>query len=157
MTQTRLQKGQLDATALRIGIVMSRFNSVVTERLLQGALRGLRECGARDDQIEVVQVPGAFEIPLFADSLASGEKFDALICLGAIVRGETQHHEYLARAIFDAVQQLQLARHIPIALGILTTENMEQALQRAGDDRGNKGFEAALTAVETANLLNQLG
>ncbi len=157
MTQTRMHKGRLDATALRIGIVMSRFNSVVTERLLAGALRALRECGARDDHIEVVQVPGAFEIPLFADSLASGEKFDALICLGAIVRGETQHHEYLARAIFDAVQHLQLTRHIPIALGILTTENMEQALQRAGDDRGNKGFEAALTAVETANLLDQLG
>lgn len=157
MAPTKMHKGQLDAKALRIGIVMSRFNSVVTERLLEGALRGLRECGARDENIEVVQVPGAFEIPLFADSLASGEKFDVLICLGAIVRGETQHHDYLARAIFDAVQQLQLARHLPIALGILTTENMEQALRRAGEDRGNKGFEAALTAVETANLLIQLG
>ncbi len=157
MAATKMHKGQLDAKALRIGIVMSRFNSVVTERLLDGALRGLRECGARDENIEVVQVPGAFEIPLFADSLASGGKFDALICLGAIVRGETQHHDYLARAVFDAVQQLQLTRHLPIALGILTTENMEQALRRAGEDRGNKGFEAALTAVETANLLIQLG
>ena len=157
MSVTRIHKGPLDATALRIGIVRSRFNSAVTERLLQGALRALRECGAPDDHIEVVEVPGAFEIPLFADSLARSEKFDAVVCLGAIVRGETQHHDYLARAVVDALEQLQLTRHIPIALGILTTENVEQALQRAADDRGNKGFEAALTAVETANLLKQLG
>jgi 6,7-dimethyl-8-ribityllumazine synthase len=157
MSVTRIHKGPLDATTLRIGIVRSRFNSAVTERLLQGALRGLRECGTPDDHIEVVEVPGAFEIPLFADSLAMSERFDAVVCLGAIVRGETQHHDYLARAVVDALEQLQLTRHIPIALGILTTENVEQALQRAGDDRGNKGFEAALTAVEMANLLRQVG
>jgi len=157
MGVTSIHKGPLDATALRIGIVRSRFNSAVTERLLQGALRALRECGAADDHIEVVEVTGAFEIPLFTDSLAGSGKFDALVCLGAIVRGETQHHDYLARAVVDALEQLQLSRHIPIALGILTTENVEQALQRAADDRGNKGFEAALTAVEMANLLKQLG
>jgi 6,7-dimethyl-8-ribityllumazine synthase len=152
---TKIRKGLVDATALRIGIVRSRFNSAVTERLLQGALRALRQYGAADDHIEVVEVPGAFEIPLCADSLAG--KFDALVCLGAIVRGETQHHDYLARVVIDALQQLQLTRHIPIALGILTTENIEQALQRAGDDRGNKGFEAAMTAVEMANLLKRVG
>src|SRR5512140_2105804 len=103
MKRTKIHKGQLDAKGLRIGIVMSRFNTAVTERLLEGALRALRECGAHDDHIEVVQVPGAFEIPLFADSLASGEKFDALVCLGAIVRGDTQHHDYLARAVIDAL------------------------------------------------------
>ncbi len=157
MSPGAIHKGNHQAHALRVGIVMSRYNSAVTERLLQGALRALHECGAVDEHIEVVQVPGAFEIPLFADSLANGGKFDALICLGAIVRGETQHHDYLARAVVDALEQLQLTRHVPIALGILTTENVEQALQRAGDDRGNKGFEAALTAVETANLLRQLG
>jgi 6,7-dimethyl-8-ribityllumazine synthase len=157
MSLTKIHKGPVDAAALRIGIVRSRFNSAVTERLLQGALRALRQCGAPDDHIEVVEVPGAFEIPLFADSLAGSEKFDALVCLGAIVRGETQHHDYLSRAVVDALEQLQLSRHIPIALGILTTENVEQALQRAADDRSNKGFEAALTAVETANLLKQLG
>ena len=157
MSAVTIHKAPLDATALRIGIVRSRFNSAVTERLLQGALRALRQCGAADDHIEVVEVPGAFEIPLFADSLAGSGKFDALLCLGAIVRGETQHHDYLARVVIDALQQLQLTRHIPIALGILTTENIEQALQRAGDDRGNKGFEAALTAVEMANLLRQIG
>jgi 6,7-dimethyl-8-ribityllumazine synthase len=152
---TKIHKAPVDATALRIGIVRSRFNSAVTERLLQGALRALRQCGAVDDHIEVVEVPGAFEIPLCADSLAA--KFDALVCLGAIVRGETQHHDYLARVVIDALQQLQLARRIPIGLGILTTENIEQALQRAGDDRGNKGFEAAMTAVEMANVLKQVG
>lgn len=152
-----IHKGQLEAAHLRFGIVVSRFNSLVTERLLQGALKALREAGADDERIEVAHVPGAFEIPLFAESLANTGKFDALICLGAIVRGETQHHDYLARAVFAALQRLQLAHHTPIVLGVLTTENMEQALRRAADDSGNKGFEAAKTAVETANLLRQLG
>lgn len=142
---------------MRVGIVVSRFNSVVTERLLQGALRALEQYGAASDLIEVVHVPGAFEVPLFAASLANSGKYDALICLGAIVRGETQHHDYLARAVFDALQGLQLTHHLPITLGILTTENVEQALQRAGDDPGNKGFEAAATAIETATLLRELG
>jgi 6,7-dimethyl-8-ribityllumazine synthase len=154
---TTTHKGQIDGTALRVGIVISRYNSAVTERLLNGALRGLRECGVSDERVEVVQVPGAFEIPLFVESLATTGRFDALICLGAIVRGETQHHDYLARAVFDALQRLQIRRHVPVALGVLTTENIEQALQRSGDDRGNKGFEAALTAVETATLLRELG
>jgi 6,7-dimethyl-8-ribityllumazine synthase len=150
-------KGRLDAKGLRFGIVVSRFNSVVTERLLQGALRGLQHSGAADDHIEVVHVPGAFEVPLFAASLARSGRFDAVICLGAIVRGETQHHDYLARSVFDALQQLQVSHHVPITLGVLTTENVEQALQRASDDPGNKGFEAAMTAVETATLLRELG
>jgi 6,7-dimethyl-8-ribityllumazine synthase len=157
MERAKIYKGTLEAKTLRIGIVMSRFNSVVTERLLQGALRALRESGAADDNIEVVQVPGAFEIPLFAAALANTKRFDALVCLGAVIRGETQHHDYLSRAVTDALQQLQLARHIPISLGVLTTENVEQALQRAAQDRSNKGYEAAMTAIETANLLKQLG
>jgi 6,7-dimethyl-8-ribityllumazine synthase len=153
----KVHAGQLEARSLRFAIVVSRFNRLITERLLQGALRGLQECGAPADAVEVVHVPGAFEVPLFAESLASTGKFDAILCLGAIVRGETQHHDYLARAVFDALQQLQITHHVPVVLGILTTENVEQALQRSGDDRGNKGFEAALTAVETANLLRKLG
>jgi 6,7-dimethyl-8-ribityllumazine synthase len=152
-----IHKGHREAAQLRFGIVVARFNSVVTERLLQGALKALHESGATDERIAVAEVPGAFEIPLFAESFAKTGKFDALICLGAIVRGETQHHDYLARSVFDALQQLQVTHHIPVALGVLTTENMEQALRRAGDDPGNKGFEAAITAVETANLLRQLG
>jgi len=157
MAQAIVHKGRLEATQLRFGIVVSRFNSVVTERLFDGAFRALRECGALHENIEVVHVPGAFEVPLFAESLAKAGKFDALICLGAIVRGETQHHDYLARAVIDALGRLQVTHHVPIALGILTTENVEQALQRAGDDRANKGFEAAMTAVECANLLKELG
>lgn len=153
----KIHKGEVDASQLRVGIIVSRFNSVVTERLLQGALKALRQHGAVDDHVEVVHVPGAFEIPLFACSLSSSGRFDALICLGAIVRGETQHHDYLARAVFPALQQLQLARHLPITLGILTTENVEQALRRAADDPSNKGFEAALSAIESANLLRQIG
>jgi len=152
-----IHKGQRDAAPLRFGIVVSRFNGVVTERLLHGALKALRECGAADDRIEVAEVPGAFEIPLFAESFAKTGKFDAVICLGAIVRGETQHHDYLARSVFDAMQQLQVTHHIPVALGVLTTENMEQALRRAADDPGNKGYEAAITAIEMANLLRQVG
>ena len=153
----KVHKGQLEATGLRFGIVVSRFNSLVTERLLAGALRALQQAGANDQHVEVVHVPGAFEIPLFAEALASSGRFDAVICLGAVVRGETQHHDYLSRAVFDALQQLQVSRHIPITLGVLTTENIEQALQRATDDPGNKGYEAAMTAVETATLLRELG
>jgi len=149
-------KGGLDATQLRIGIVISRFNSVVTERLLHGALRALWECGAGADAIEVVHVPGAFELPLGAAALANTGRFHALVCLGAIVRGETQHHEYLSRAVTEALQELQVSQRIPITLGVLTTEDVEQALQRAAEDRSNKGFEAAMTAIETANLLRQL-
>jgi 6,7-dimethyl-8-ribityllumazine synthase len=150
-------KGDLDASQLRVGIIVSRFNSVVTERLLQGALKALRQHGAADDHVDVVHVPGAFEIPLFACSLSSSGRFDALICLGAIVRGETRHHDYLAHAVFPALQQLQLTRHLPITLGILTTDNVEQALRRANDEPSNKGFEAALSAIESANLLRRLG
>jgi len=153
----KIYKGALTAQHLRFGIVVARFNSAVTERLLQGALRGLKQCGAADEGIEIVHVPGAFEIPLFAEALANSGKFAAVICLGAIVRGETQHHDYLARSVFDALQHMQLAHHVPVTLGVLTTENIEQALQRAGDDPANKGFEAAMTAVETANLLHEIG
>jgi len=116
--------GGRDASRLRFGIVVSRFNGLVTERLLRGALRALQECGADDQRIQVVHVPGAFEIPLFVESFAASGKVDAVLCLGAIVRGETQHHDYLARAVFDGLQTLQVTRRLPIALGVLTTETM---------------------------------
>ncbi len=152
-----MHRGHLDARDLRFGIVVARFNSVVTDRLLGGALRALQECGAADDGIDVVHVPGAFEVPLAAEKLAQSDRYDAVICLGAVVRGETQHHQYISAAVFDALQNLQVSHQVPLTLGILTTENMEQALQRSAADRSNKGFEAALTAVETANLLRDLG
>lgn len=150
------QKGSHDASELRFGIVVSRFNSLVTDRLLAGALAELRERGCTDENIHVVQVPGAVELPLLAGALIDTGNFDAIIALGAVVRGETQHHHYISQAVVDALQALALDNRIPVSLGVLTTENMTQALQRAGDDPGNKGREAAITAIECANLLEQL-
>lgn len=141
---------------MRFAIAVSRFNALVTEKLLQGALKGLAQCGADDSRIEVVHVPGAFELPMAAAQLIATSRFDAIICLGAVVRGETQHHEYIDHAVFDSVQKLQIDRGVPIALGVLTTENMEQALRRAGDDPGNKGYESAMTAVEMVNVLRKI-
>lgn len=149
-------KGGLDGRGLRVAVVVSRFNSIVTERLLRGALTALTGCGVADDRIDVAHVPGAVEIPLAAESLARGGKYGALVCLGAIVRGETQHHDYISRAVIDALQEMQIRHRLPIALGVLTTENLEQALSRSADDAGNKGHEAAVTAVEMADLLRQL-
>jgi len=153
----KVHKGSKDAKGLRFGIVVSRFNSAVTSRLLAGALRALAENGAADEDIEVIHVPGAFELPLFVHQLASKGGFHAVIALGAVVRGETQHHHYLNQSVFDALQDIALASKLPVSLGVLTTENMEQALRRAADDPGNKGHEAAITAIETANLIRQLG
>jgi 6,7-dimethyl-8-ribityllumazine synthase len=152
----KIHKGTAVAKGLRFAIVVSRFNSAVTTRLLGGALKALSENGASDDDIEVVHVPGAFEIPFFVKQLASLGQFDGMIALGAVVRGETQHHHYLNQSIFDALQNIALSNDIPITLGVLTTENVEQALRRSGDDPGNKGYEAAMTAIETATLIRQL-
>lgn len=149
---TKTHKGSIDATGMRFAVVVSRFNSLVTERLLQGALKALAESGADDSAIEVVHVPGAFELPLAAAHLVTAARFDAIICLGAVVRGETQHHEYINHAVFGAIEKLQVETRVPIALGVLTTENMEQALRRAGDDPGNKGYESAMTAVEMVRV-----
>jgi len=153
----KVHKGSNETKGLRFGIVVSRFNSAVTTRLLAGALKALNENGAADADIEVVHVPGAFELPLFVHRLAQSGKFQAVIALGAVVRGETQHHHYLNQSVFDALQDIMLASSMPITLGVLTPENVEQALRRAGDDPGNKGYEAAVTAIETANLVRQLG
>jgi len=145
-------KGKLDGAGLRLGVVTSRFNSIVTERLLKGALDTLREKGLAEDDIEVVHVPGAFEIPVAVRWLADCRRVDAIVCLGAVVRGETPHFEYIAGAAVSEICRLSVESGLPIALGILTTNNMEQALARAGADQGNKGREAAITAIEMANL-----
>lgn len=145
-------KGRIDGTGLRIGVVVSRFNSVVTDRLLAGALEALRSHGLRDDDIEVVHVPGAFEIPLAARWLADRGQLDAIVCLGAVVRGETPHFEYIAAAAVNEISRLSATSGLPIALGVLTTNNIEQALARATGGHGNKGYEAATTALEMANL-----
>jgi len=149
-------RGELDANGLRFAIVVSRFNSSVTERLLGGALKALREKGCADEDIEVVHVPGAFEIPHFAATLADAGTFDAVITLGAIVRGETQHHEYLGHCVCQELARISVDTDTPLTMGILTTENMDQALRRSGDDPGNKGYESALGAIEIAHLRAKL-
>lgn len=152
----QLLKGGKDAAKLRFGIVVSRFNSLVTDRLLNGALKALSAHGCPSENVVAMQVPGAVELPMIAAELAERGRYDAVIALGAVVRGETQHHHYISQAVVDALQHIALQRRIPVILGLLTTENMEQALQRAQDDPGNKGYEAAMTAIETANLLREL-
>ena len=151
-----IHKGSLDGTGLRVGIVVSRFNSTVTDRLLAGALKALREKDVAEDDITVVHVPGAFEIPFFAARLVDGGELDAVVTLGAIVRGETQHHEYLGHCVCQQLARLSTEGETPLTMGILTTENMEQALRRSGDDPGNKGYESALGAIEIATLRNTL-
>jgi 6,7-dimethyl-8-ribityllumazine synthase len=151
-----IRKGSHDAAGLKFAIVQSRFNSVVTDSLLAGALKALREHGCPESDVAVAQVPGAVELPLFVELFAERGEYAAVIALGAIVRGETQHHHYISQSVVDALQEISVRRHIPVALGLLTTDNMSQALQRAADDPGNKGYEAAMTAIETANLQREL-
>ncbi len=153
---TAVHRGAVDGTGLRIGVVVSRFNSVVTERLLAGALDALRKHGVADDAIEVVHVPGAFELPLPAKLLATVGRFDAVVCLGAVVRGETPHFDFISAAAVNELARLAVDSGRPVALGVLTTDSIEQALARAGGRHGNKGSEAAETALEMANLCTVL-
>ena len=147
---------KLDATGLRVGIVVSRFNGFIAERLLEGALDALIRHGAADPDIAVVRVPGAFEIPLVAQKLAGTGKYDAVICLGAVIRGSTPHFDYVAAEVSKGVAQVSLKTGVPVAFGVLTTDSIEQAVERAGTKAGNKGFDAAMTAIETANLIKVL-
>jgi 6,7-dimethyl-8-ribityllumazine synthase len=149
-------QGELTAAGLRFGVVVSRFNAFITERLLQGALDGLRRAGAGAQAITVARVPGAFEIPVAAKHLAESGQYDAVLCLGTIIRGETPHFEYIAAEASKGVATAALESGVPISFGILTVENLEQAVDRAGLKSGNKGFEAAMTAVEMANLIRKI-
>jgi len=149
--------GSLDGAGLRVGIVVSRFNRTVTEGLLAGALEALEKHGVAADDIVVVRVPGAFEVPFAARRLAGAGVYDALVCLGAVVRGETPHFEYIAAEVTRGIGRVVEDHRIPIAFGVLTTDTIEQALDRAGARHGNKGFEAAVTAIEMARLGRVLG
>lgn len=140
----------------RFAIVVARFNDVVTHKLLEGALATLSENGVGDDRIDVAWVPGSFEIPLAADRLAGSGRYAAVICLGAVVQGETLHHEYINAEVSRAIMQIGLRTGVPVLFGVLTTRNMEQALERAGGNRGNKGSETALAALEMVSLLKTL-
>src|ERR1044071_5615407 len=149
-------QGRLDAGGLKFAVVVSRFNDFVTERLLDGALEALKAHGADESRIDVIRVPGPFEIPLAAKQVAAGGRHDALICLGAIIRGDTPHFDYIADAVTRGLGALVLEYRLPIAFGVLTTNNVEQAMERAGEKNTNKGYEAALTAIEMANLTKSL-
>ncbi len=149
-------EGSLSAEGFAFGIVVSRFNSLVSRQLLDGAIDCLVRHGANEKNIMVVHCPGAFEIPQVALRLAKSDKFDALICLGCVIRGETPHFEYIASEVTKGVGSVALETGIPVAFGVLTTENLEQALERAGAKAGNKGWDAALTAIELTNIFKQL-
>lgn len=150
---TRTLEGKLDATGLRFAIVVSRFNSFIGERLVEGALDALHRHGADKDAITIIRVPGAFEIPLIAKKLAAKGEYDALICLGAVIRGATPHFDYVASEVSKGIASVSLESQLPVAFGILTTESIEQAIERAGTKAGNKGFDAAVSVIEMANLL----
>src|SRR5271155_5812404 len=149
--------GNLTAAGLRIGIVISRFNSFITERLLEGVLDALSRTGAKENQIEIVRVPGAFELPVAAKKLAQSHKPDSIICIGCGIRGETSHYEHVSTEAARGIQLAQIDTGVPIAFCVLTCDTLEQAIDRAGLKSGNKGFEAALAAVEMGNLSRQLG
>jgi 6,7-dimethyl-8-ribityllumazine synthase len=140
----------------RFVLVAARFNSAIVEGLVAGALDGLKRHGVAEDAIDVVRVPGSFEIPLVAQRLAAGGKYAAVICLGAVIRGDTDHYDHVAGEAAGGVARAALATGVPVAFGILTCDTLEQAINRAGAKAGNKGFDAALTAIEMVNLLRQL-
>lgn len=146
-------EGKLVASNIKIGIVVSRFNDFITGKLLDGALDGLVRHGVAESDIDVAYVPGAFEIPLVASKLAKSKKYDAVICLGAVIRGSTSHYDYVCNEVSKGVAQVSLGEGLPVIFGVLTTENIEQAIERAGTKSGNKGYDCALSAIETVNLL----
>src|ERR1700684_1970137 len=152
----KIIEGQLSATGLRFAIVVSRFNSFITERLLAGATDALRRTGAADDMVDVVKVPGSWEVPLVAGDLARQHRYDAVICLACVIRGETPHFDYVAAEAAKGVAHVSAETGVPVAFGVLTTNTLEQAIDRAGAKSGNKGFDAAMAGIEMANLMRQL-
>jgi 6,7-dimethyl-8-ribityllumazine synthase len=146
----------LDGSSLSIAIAVARFNSLVTERLLAGALEGLKECGVADNRVVVAWVPGAFELPYVAHQIASNGRYDAVICLGCVIKGETDHDVYINQATAKGIADVGISTGVPAIFGLVTTNNLEQALTRAEDGTTNKGYEAALAAVVMANLRHKL-
>jgi len=153
---SKVIEGHLDAGGLRFGLVVSRFNSFICDRLVEGAVDALVRHGADAASIDIAKVPGAFELPLAAQRLAQSGRYDALICLGAVIRGSTPHFDYVAAEVSKGLASVGLASGLPVAFGVLTTDTIEQAIERAGTKAGNKGFEAAVTAIEMANFLKKL-
>jgi 6,7-dimethyl-8-ribityllumazine synthase len=149
-------EGKISAEGFRFAIIVSRFNDFISSKLVEGAMDALKRHGAEEDQISLVKVPGAFEIPLVAKKLAESGRFNAIICLGAVIRGATPHFDYVAAEVSKGIAQVALESKIPVTFGVLTTDNLEQAIERAGAKSGNKGWDAAIAAMEMVNLFKQI-
>ena len=149
-------EGKLVAKGMRVGIVAARFNEFITSKLLSGALDGLVRHDVQEEDIHVAWVPGAFEIPLIASKMAGSGKYDAVICLGAVIRGSTSHYDYVCNEVSKGIAAVGLDSGIPVLFGVLTTENIEQAIERAGTKAGNKGYDCALSAIEMVNLIREI-
>jgi 6,7-dimethyl-8-ribityllumazine synthase len=149
-------EGKIDATGLKVAIIISRFNEFITGKLLSGALDCLRRNNAREEDITVAWVPGSFEIPSVTQKLAMSGKYDAVICLGAVIRGATPHFDFVASEVSKGVAKVSMDAAIPVIFGVVTTDTIEQAIERAGTKSGNKGFDAAMSAIEMANLYKQI-
>lgn len=152
----KIVQGDLSAKGLKFGIVVARFNDFITGKLLEGAIDGLQRHGAAEGDVEVVKVPGAYEIPLAAKMLSQSKKYNAVICLGAVIRGATPHFEYVSAEVSKGVASVSMDAGIPVIFGVLTTDTIEQAIERSGTKSGNKGWDAALSAIEMANVIRQL-
>ena len=150
-------EGNLTAEGLKFGIVVARFNEFITSKLLSGALDTLHRHAAKDDDVDVAWVPGAFEIPMAAKKMAGSGKYDAVICIGAVIRGSTSHYDYVCNEVSKGVAQVGMQTGVPTIFSVVTTENIEQAIERAGTKAGNKGVDGAMAAMEMANLLKQIG
>ncbi len=149
-------EGTLEAKGLKFGIAVSRFNSFICERLLEGAVDAVVRHGGAEKDIDIVRVPGAYEIPMAAKKMVAGGKYDAIICLGAVIRGSTPHFDYVCSEVSKGIASVSLDSGVPIAFGVLTTDTIEQAIERAGTKAGNKGFEAAASAIEMVNLFKKI-
>lgn len=149
-------EGNVVSENIRVGIVSARFNEFITIKLVEGAIDGLKRHGVKDNDIDVAWVPGAFEIPLIAKKMASSGKYDAVICVGAVIRGSTSHYDYVCSEVSKGIANVSLNADIPVMFGILTTENIEQAIERAGTKAGNKGYDCALGAIEMVNLIREI-
>ena len=152
----KILEGKLVAKNIRIGIVAARFNDFITAKLLSGALDALSRYEVREEDIDVARVPGAFEIPLIASKMAASGRYDAVICLGAVIRGSTTHYDYVCNEVTKGIASVSLETGVPVMFGVLTTETIEQAIERAGTKAGNKGFDCAVGAVEMVNLIREI-
>ena len=152
----KVLEGKVIGQKMKVGIVAARFNEFIVSKLVSGARDGLVRHGVEDDDISLAWVPGAFEIPVIAEKMAESEKYDAIICLGAVIRGATSHYDYVCNEVSKGVAQVSLNSEIPVLFGIVTTENIEQAIERAGTKAGNKGYDCAVSAIEMINLIKEI-